>query len=241
MTINTLVRHYDRLGAEERFRLILAAGARGDETEQDRLCLAAPRIALTYSHHAPWAHAFDELATLVFVELLEEVARHQDACERWWDVAEDYDCDDDASPDDSEVEGEDCEEDVCESDAAVLAGNGQEPPIWARMLELYYAQGFMLKTKITGWKRFCKRLTLPSFVLWQPLPGFDRLQRAIDLVENREQGPPPAFEPEGMMNWLNRVRSDGQPEVTLEKLLSPDRFAGDLEAALRHRVKMDGG
>ena len=82
MTINTLVRHYDRLGAEERFRLILAAGARGDEAEQDHLGLAAPRIALTYSHHAPWAHAFDELATLVFVELLEEVARHQDACER---------------------------------------------------------------------------------------------------------------------------------------------------------------
>ena len=37
MTINTLARHYDRLGAEERFRLILAAGARGDEAEQDRL------------------------------------------------------------------------------------------------------------------------------------------------------------------------------------------------------------
>ena len=250
MTINTLVRHYDRLGAEERFRLILAAGARDDEAEQDRLCRAAPRIALTYSHHAPWAHAFDELATLVFVELLEEVAKHQDACERWWDVAEDGDDegDDDASPDDSEDEGDDCEdeghdceEDVCKSDAAALASNGQEPPIWARMLELHYAQGFMLKTKIIGWKRFCERLTLPSFILWQPLPGFDRLQCAIELVENREKGPPPAFEPEGMMNWLNQVRSDGRPEVTLEKLLSPDRFAADLEAALRHRVKMDGG
>ena len=79
-------------------------------------------------------------------------------------MAEDYDCDDDASPDDSEDEGEDCEEDVCESDAAVLAGNGHEPPIWARLLEHYYAQGFILKTKITGWKRFCERLTLPPFL-----------------------------------------------------------------------------
>ena len=86
MTSNTLVRHYDRLGAEERFRLILAAGARGDEAEQDRLCLTAPRVTLTYSHHAPWSQAFDQLATLVYVELLEEVAKHQDAFERWSDV-----------------------------------------------------------------------------------------------------------------------------------------------------------
>jgi len=32
-----LARHYDNLTPEERFRLILAAGARGDKVEQDRL------------------------------------------------------------------------------------------------------------------------------------------------------------------------------------------------------------
>jgi hypothetical protein len=241
MTINTLARHYDRLGAEERFRLILAAGARGDEAEQDRLYLAAPRITLRFSHHAPWAHAFDQLATLVYVELLDEVARHQDAFERWSDAAEDSDDEDDASPDDEdeEGEGEDGEED--EHDAAVPERVSHESPIWTRMLALYYAQGFMLKTKIAGWKLFCERLTLPPFELWKLLPGFDRLQRAIDLLDNRQHGPPPAFEPEGMVNWLCQMRPDGQPEPTLDRLVSPERFADDLEKALRQCVKMYGG
>ena len=248
MNANALVKHYDRLGPEERFRLILAAGARGDEAEQDRLALAAPRITLSSLHHAPWSHAFDQLATLVYVELLEEVAKHQDAFERWCDateVSDDENDDDDANQhDDSEDEedaGEDGEEKLHEIDDAMLADNDQKPPIWARVLELYYAQGFILKTKIAGWKLFCQRLTLPPLVLWQPLPGFDRLLRATDLLENREQGPPPAFEPEGMVNWLNRVRRAGQPETTLARLLSPEHFADDLEVGLRHCVKMYGG
>ena len=98
-----------------------------------------------------------------------------------------------------------------------------------------------MKTKIAGWKRFCDRLTLPPFVLWQLLPGFDRLECAIDRLENREQGPPPAFEPEGMVRWMSQMQPDGQSEPTLERLLSPDRFADDLEKGLRHCVKMHGG
>jgi len=240
MTINALARHYDRLGAEERFRLILAAGARGDEAEQGRLCQTAPLITLRFSHHAPWAHAFDQLATLVYVELLDEVARHQDAFERWSDAAENNNDEDDVSADeDEEDEGEDGEED--EHDGAVPECVSRESPIWVRMLALYYAQGFMLKTKIAGWKLFCERLTLPPFELWKLLPGFDRLQRAIDLLYNRQHGPPPAFEPEGMVNWLCQMRPDGQPKPTLDRLVSPERFADDLEKALRQCVKMYGG
>ena len=240
MNANALAKHYDRLGAEERFRLILAAGARGDEAEQDRLYLAAPRITLSFSHHAPWAHAFDQLATLVYVELLDEVARHQDAFERWSDAAENNNDEDDVSADeDEEDEGEDGEED--EHDGAVPECVSRESPIWVRMLALYYAQGFMLKTKIAGWKLFCERLTLPPFELWKLLPGFDRLQRAIDLLYNRQHGPPPAFEPEGMVNWLCQMRPDGQPKPTLDRLVSAERFADDLEKALRQCVKMYGG
>jgi hypothetical protein len=54
------------LAPEERFRLILAAGARGDEAERDRLRHSGERITLRMEDHAPWAHAFDELAMIEF-------------------------------------------------------------------------------------------------------------------------------------------------------------------------------
>jgi hypothetical protein len=233
MNANALAKHYDRLEPEERFRLILAAGARGDEAEQDRLYLAAPRITLSFSHHAPWAHAFDQLATLVYVELLEEVARHQDAFERWSDAAENIDDEDDASPEDEEDEPAD------PASVAAAAEEKRKGPFWERMLQLYYAEGFVLKTKIAGWRLFCERLTIPPFALWKLLPGFDRLQSAIDLLEG--DGPPPAFEPEGMVRWLNGIRSEGAPEATLGALLSPGRSADDLEIAFRRHVEWWGG
>jgi hypothetical protein len=71
-----LARHYDHLTPQERFRLILAAGSRGDAVERDRLVNSGGHIALSMRDHAPYAHAFDELAFLVFIELLEEAARY---------------------------------------------------------------------------------------------------------------------------------------------------------------------
>lgn len=42
MNTNTLVRHYDRLTPWERVALVMAAVARGDETERQRLADTAP-------------------------------------------------------------------------------------------------------------------------------------------------------------------------------------------------------
>jgi hypothetical protein len=53
--------------------------------------------------------------------------------------------------------------------------------------------------------------------------------------------PAPAFEPEGMVHWLNGLRSEGKPEATLEALLSPGRSADDLESAIRRLVEWWGG
>jgi hypothetical protein len=65
----------------------------------------------------------------------------------------------------------------------------------------------MLRTKADGWKRFCERLDIPPFLLWEGLPGFDRLRRALALAERA------AFEPEGMLRWLNAIRPAGEPEL----------------------------
>src|ERR1700723_2110449 len=79
MNTNGLTKHYDRLTPEERFRLILAAGGRGDEAERERLVRAGQRIALSMQGHAPFAQALTELDHWMYLALLEDAARYFDA------------------------------------------------------------------------------------------------------------------------------------------------------------------
>src|SRR6516162_9320781 len=102
MKANVVARHYGSLTPEECFRLILAAGSRGDKAEQDRFVRAGQRITLSVQDHAPYAHAFDELARLVFLELLEETAKYFDLFARA-DDAQDV-IDDEEDEDEGEVE-----------------------------------------------------------------------------------------------------------------------------------------
>ncbi len=55
MNANAVARHYALLTPEERFQLILAAGARGDDAEQDRLIRAGggSRTAPPTMHRLP--------------------------------------------------------------------------------------------------------------------------------------------------------------------------------------------
>jgi hypothetical protein len=59
MNADAVARHYDCLTPEERFRLIEAAGGRGDTAEQDRLANVGQRITLSMRDFAPFALAFD--------------------------------------------------------------------------------------------------------------------------------------------------------------------------------------
>jgi hypothetical protein len=223
---------------EERFRLIVAAAARGDQAERERLTNAGQRITLSMPDHAPHGHAFNELALLIFIELLEEAARYLEA----------FECADDARdnfvPDD--------EEEACrEADA----GGGEPPegepdaaadsepagddaghrPAWQRSLDLALAAGFMLRTKADGWKLFCERMSIPPLAGWECLPGFDRLQRALRVAEKA------AFVPEGMVRWLNAIRPQGAPEATAESLISAQGSADGLEKLFRESVASWGG
>jgi hypothetical protein len=98
MNANAVVKNYGSLTPEERFRLILAASGRGDEAERDRLARAGRRITLSMPDHSPYGHAFQELALLTFVELLEDAARYHDANERSSDAL-DFFGDDEANGD----------------------------------------------------------------------------------------------------------------------------------------------
>jgi len=53
VTADRLARHYPSLKPDERLALMLAASARGDDVEHERLTAAAPRVAFTTLHTFP--------------------------------------------------------------------------------------------------------------------------------------------------------------------------------------------
>jgi hypothetical protein len=207
MNANALARHYASLTPEERFRLVLAASARGDEPERGRLVNAGQRLTLTMSDHAPYGQAFFDLALLTFIELLEAAAHYNDALDRA-DSASDVP----GGQDDEEEErheGQQGDDDEAAKEAGGEPAEGGRPkrPVWERTLDLALAAGFVLRTKADGWKLFCEGMNAPPFWLWEGLPGFDRLRRALALTEQA------AFVPEGFLRWLNDVRPAGKPEL----------------------------
>lgn len=74
MNTNNLAKQYGNLGPEERFRLIAAASARGDEVERDRLARAARMATIRMPDHMPFALAFQETAVLTLMESLNRLA-----------------------------------------------------------------------------------------------------------------------------------------------------------------------
>jgi len=217
-------------GLEEAVGGSVAAGARGDAAEADRLVNAAGSITLSTSDHAPFARAFDEVATLVFIELVEEAACYHDALAQA-DDPRDLFGDDEAD----EEEGDEAEEQPDpKADAEPAKDDPSKRPLWQRSLDLSLAAGYVLRTKADGWKRFCDRLGIPAFAEWKLFPGFDRLQRTLALAEKV------VFAPEGFLRWLNDVRPAGEPERT-EVPLTVEGLASAAEGLFRQRVKWWGG
>jgi hypothetical protein len=242
MNPGDLSKHYGSLSPAERFKLILAAGARGDEAKQQRLINAGRDITLSGPDHSPYARAFDELATLCYIELLEETTRYLEALDRaedeaWWGPsAADEDDDPDAAAAEDPVEAAP----VAPAGAGRVqgpadAGAGREKmSIGERYFRLALAAGYVLRTKAAGWQRFCEQLPVPPGALWSLYPGFDRLQRALALAEQA------AFEPEGFLQWLNEARPPGQPEVTTIPL-TVEGIAAATAEAFRQRTHWWGG
>ena len=225
-----LAKNYSLLTPEERFRLILIASGRGDEAERDRLTNAGGRIALSFQDHAPYAQAFDELALLTFIELLEEAAHYREALA----FADDTEADAEEEEEQEEASDDAAEETDSQADEGPAQDDASEkPPLWLRTLDIALAAGYVLRTKANGWKLFCERLNVPPFLLWGILPGFNRIQRALTLAEKA------AFVPEGFLRWLNRIRPKGKPELPAVPL-TVEGVAEETEKAFRHRVQWWG-
>jgi hypothetical protein len=226
MNANAVAKHYGLLTPEERFPLIVAAIARGDGMERERLLNAAQRITLSLSDHAPCAFAFNELSLHLFTELLDTAADYLEAFQQA-DAAEVI------SDAESEDEADDAEAEPA-ADLSEIEPKGEDRPLAERWFDLALALGYILKTRVDAWKLFCERMNLPPFATWECSPGFDRLQRALKLAEQA------AFVPGGMVRWLNRLRPEGEPEVT-DVPFTAEEAAAALDRFFRKRVAWWGG
>jgi hypothetical protein len=237
MNMNAVARNYASLTPDERFRLILAAGGRGDEAERDRLIRAGGRLTLSFPDHAPFAQAFNELSGLTYMELLDDAARYLECFDFADEAAEaesPHDCLDDEDAGENDETAEQPEAEPAGDESEVLTDSDRA---WG----LVMAAGFMLKTKVDGWKLFCGRLNVPPFLMWSVYPGFARLQRALDVVAGTDGFPGPAFVAEGMVRFFSRLRPPRETEAMAERLISAEKVADELETAYRDRAKWWGG
>jgi hypothetical protein len=74
MNTNGLVKLYDRLTPKERLPLIMAASARGDEAERNRLAHTAPREGFWIRDYYGWAEGLHQASMFHLLELLDAAA-----------------------------------------------------------------------------------------------------------------------------------------------------------------------
>ncbi len=216
MNAKALTRHYPNLTPEERFRLILAARSRGDEVEEERLEQGCDWIMLRLKDHAPFMYAFRELANATYISLLDEAAGF-DAL--FIDTGDDETNLAQTGEDDNEGAEEEQGEDSARQ----------------RKWESIHVAGFLLTAKANGWRLFCDRLTVPPFVELEHYPGFEALQRTLQLAEKV------SFHPEGMVRWMNRRRPEGAPEMTEWTFITAETYAAQMETVFRDRVRYWSG
>jgi hypothetical protein len=243
MNPNKLTRHYENLTPEERFALIMNAAVRGDVQEQARLSSSAPRVTYAVSHHQPFAEAFKDLAEHLLLELLDLAGRHFDKLAEAREADhgegdEDLDNEDleDGDPDDEPADSGD------DNEGPAAGDKDEDNSLSWQWLELALADGYMLKTKVAAWRLWCERRHLPPFAVWQLLPGWDRLRRALDHAEGGTPARPVgcAFVEEGMLRWLNSIRPKGAQELT-ELSCTPEGIADELEEMFQDRLRFYGG
>jgi hypothetical protein len=227
MNTKGLGKHYGHLTADERLSLLIHARDRGDEAELDQLLSSAPRITLCCGHQAPYVTAFYELAMGVLLELVDLAAEYFDSLERLAD-AEEMDA-----------------WDAKTARGARVAARGRKRrrgkrSSSERQRDLCRVHGFLLQANVAGWQLWCERRQLPPFWCWESLPGWNRVKRALDLLEDASDWPDGApFTSEEFLCWLNRVRR-GEPALT-DDSYAPERLAVALADLFEELVRSGGG
>jgi hypothetical protein len=228
---STLSNIYQYLTAEERFRLVLAAAARGDFAERDPLSQSSKLVPLQVQDYRPWAEAFTELATTIFMEMVEIAHRHRETIREWVDVAQ-------------SVDRARAKEEKRTGKRRGFPDHGEmteDEELELELLRGAFGTGFILKTKIAGWKSFCDRMNMPAFTIWEFLPGYERLEKAMTDLDETKNPMAIAFSAEEMLGFLKNIRPEGFAEPTADGLISAEAVADGLRQMLRDGVKQHGG
>ncbi|HTU24919.1 MAG TPA: hypothetical protein VMF30_05955 [Pirellulales bacterium] len=234
MSASTLPKLYERLSAEERFKLILSASARGDAQERDRLVGSSKAIELRMRDYTPWAEAFTQLAFVTYMELMDAAVSQQDAFHQWREASR--------KAKDAAGEVAEAEEKPPSSDEATARRElSADEKFEMLTFDTYLANGFLFKTKVAGWKLFCERMSVPAFTIWESLPGYDRFQAAMKRIKHTKARMGAAFHPKGMLRFLQEIRRAGQAEPTIDWLISPENYADEQDKLFRDLVKQHGG
>ncbi len=220
MDTKVLAGDYDRLTPEERYFLIVAAGARGDEIEQGRLSSAGKEVHQSVLDHSPYCHALQELNNMISFELFDAAVRLDEECRRLgeWDKKGMRDLKSAAETTETNL-----------SSKAFLRDSVR----WQKRLNWVLAAGFVLRIKAEGWKLFCDRHHIPPFAFMKLLPGFERFERALSIAEKV------SFNPEGFSKWLNRMQKPEDALVT--KVLTAEDEADSHEHFFQERARWWGG
>lgn len=179
---------------------------------------AGNNFSVSMKDHAPFAQAFSDVAQMTYLDLLDETSRYFDAFSCLDSVTRN------SAPDD------DAEESQCADDDA----DPDQSSLEDRYRNVALAAGFVLRTKAAGWKLFCQRMNASPWQLWEYLPGYERLQRALALSEKA------AFVEEGFLRWFNEVAPAGEP-VRTEVPFTVEGIAETTEEAYQMLVKWWNG
>jgi hypothetical protein len=235
VSANTINKLYEWLKPEERFRLILAAGARGDMAERDRFANASRTLALKVRDFVPWAQAFNEVSMIIFMGLVEQAVQYQEACDDWSKAYRKLRQARKRAKALVKVSA------GKSAESSESAEPSEDEKIEELLFDMHLSAGFILKTKFDGWKLFCERLNVPALVIWEMLPGYERLAATVKHLQGTKTRPGAAFLPGGMMRFLHENTAAGQSQPTEAGLISADKVAKELDEMFRDTVKRHGG
>jgi hypothetical protein len=168
---DNLAKLYDRLTPRERLPLLIAAGARGDETERKRLIASAPKQRFQVADYFELGQALAKAVDQHLLMLLDLAANFW----QWWGLWLSYGRSDQGGAGAKKGQGR-----------KVFARKAKE--FRAAGVARYYAARFV--AYVEGWKLFCSEMHIDPQVLLNFMPGWETITRTE--TEAREL----AFTPE---------------------------------------------
>jgi hypothetical protein len=220
MNTHGLSQLYDQLTPSERLPLIMAAAARDDEAEKQRLSAAAPEVSFRVPNYYPLAKALSEAVDYHLLTLLDLAAQFW----QWWGIWMSY-------------LGR-------HSNAGNPKTGGRRKTDADRLLEWrargiarYFGSRFVAHRQ--GWNQFCSEMNIDPEVQLDFMIGWDTILRTDQAAREL------AFSAEEACQFVRLETMPAEENESLERGPVPVETVEELVEAwhkvLEHLVKKEGG